>query len=106
MITIEGLKALGADTDSGLVRCLNNEAFYLKLVKMALEDGNYEKLKEAVSVPEKPFLLSASNFTLREAVSCVKVQLFSPSALSSFVPEKLKVRPEIRSWRSLPDGTA
>lgn len=49
MITIEGLKALGADTDSGLVRCLNNEAFYLKLVKMALEDGNYEKLKEAVS---------------------------------------------------------
>ena len=32
MITVEKLKQFGANTSEGLERCLNNEAFYLKLV--------------------------------------------------------------------------
>ena len=38
MITIDGLNALGAHTKEGLERCLNNEAFYLRMVGMALAD--------------------------------------------------------------------
>lgn len=48
MITIEALKELGANTDEGLARCMNNEAFYLRMVGMALADDGYEKLDEAV----------------------------------------------------------
>ena len=48
MLTIEKLRAWGADVDEALVRCLNNEAFYLRLVDKALQDSNFEKLKEAI----------------------------------------------------------
>jgi hypothetical protein len=49
MITIEELKALGADTDTGLSRCLGNEALYLKLVGMGLGDAKFEELGAAVN---------------------------------------------------------
>lgn len=49
MITIEALNNYGADTKEGLTRCMNNEAFYLRLVGMGLADPNFEKLSQAVS---------------------------------------------------------
>lgn len=49
MITLESLKAYGADTDDALARCMNNEDFYLMLVNKSLDDGNYEKLKEKLA---------------------------------------------------------
>ncbi len=49
MLTIEKLRQFGADTGDGLERCMNNEAFYLRLVNMALEDGNYRKLTDALA---------------------------------------------------------
>lgn len=48
MLTIDNLKAAGANTDEGLARCLGKEEFYLRMVRMALEDDSYEKLAEAV----------------------------------------------------------
>ena len=48
MLTVNALKELGADTKEGLGRCLNNEAFYLRMVNMGLKDGGFEKLKPAV----------------------------------------------------------
>ncbi len=48
MITLETLKAFGADTASGLSRCMNNEAFYLRLVKMELNDPNFDRLRAAL----------------------------------------------------------
>ncbi len=48
MITVQNLRDFGADVDDGLSRCMNNEAFYLRLVGMALSDGNFDKLKTAV----------------------------------------------------------
>lgn len=48
MLTIEGLKELGANTDEGLTRCLNNESFYLRLVGMAAQDDKFEALGEAI----------------------------------------------------------
>ena len=49
LMTIEELKALGVDTEQGLARCMNNESFYLRLVGMAVQDANFEKLFAAVS---------------------------------------------------------
>ena len=48
MLTIQILKDFGANVDEGLSRCLNNEAFYLRLVGMALTDANFDNLKQAI----------------------------------------------------------
>lgn len=48
MLTIEGLKDYGADVDEGLKRCVNNEAFYLKMVEKAAGDQTFGKLISAI----------------------------------------------------------
>jgi len=48
MITLDALKELGADTASGMARCIDNEEFYLKMVNMALQDPSFDQLKEAI----------------------------------------------------------
>ncbi len=47
-MTIADLRKYGADVDSGLERCINNETLYLRLVGMALEDRNFDKLFQAI----------------------------------------------------------
>ena len=53
MLTIEQLKDYGANVDEGLSRCLGNEAFYLKMVNMALQDTSFDKLRDAVAADDK-----------------------------------------------------
>ncbi len=47
MITIDGLKKLGVNTDEGVSRCMGSEQFYLKLVNMIPDEQGFDKLKEA-----------------------------------------------------------
>ena len=49
MLTIDALKAYGANTEEGLSRCFNNESFYLRLVGMGLSDQNFDRLQTAVA---------------------------------------------------------
>ena len=49
MLTIENLRAYGANVDEGLARCFNNEEFYLKLVRMLNNEKNFDKLSEALN---------------------------------------------------------
>ena len=49
MLTVDSLKQYGADTEDGLKRCMNNEALYLRLVGMAIDDQGCEKLGEALA---------------------------------------------------------
>jgi HPt (histidine-containing phosphotransfer) domain-containing protein len=48
MLTIEALQELGVNTKEGLNRCLNNEQFYFRLIKKALDGNDVEKLRSAV----------------------------------------------------------
>ena len=48
MLTTETFREWGANVDEALVRCLNNETFYLTLVKKALQDPSFDLLREAV----------------------------------------------------------
>ncbi len=48
MLTVEELRKQGNDVDSGLERCMNNEAFYLKMANMALADAGYGNLRTAL----------------------------------------------------------
>jgi len=47
-MTIDALRACGVNVEEGLGRCMNNEAFYLRLTGMALADDNFDKLAQAV----------------------------------------------------------
>ena len=49
MLNNDALRAWGANVDEGMERCLNNEAFYLKLVQKSMQDPSFERLAEAVS---------------------------------------------------------
>ena len=48
MLTVEKLREYGAAVDEGLTRCMNNEGFYLRLVKMELQDRNFDLLEQAL----------------------------------------------------------
>ena len=48
MLTREALVAYGANVQEGLGRCLNNEAFYLRLVGMLKDDGHVAQLRAAL----------------------------------------------------------
>ena len=49
MLTLDALRAYGADVDSGLRRCMNMEAFYLKMVASLKGDAKADELKDAVA---------------------------------------------------------
>ena len=48
MLTTEKLKAFGADVEKALLRCGNNEALYLRLVGMCVNELRADKLGEAL----------------------------------------------------------
>ena len=47
-MTLDALRAYGANTGEGLARCMNNEPFYLRMVAMALADKNFDALTAAM----------------------------------------------------------
>lgn len=48
-MTLDDLVAYGANVDKGLMRCMNNEAFYLRLVDMMKADPGFETLQQAIA---------------------------------------------------------
>ena len=60
-MTIDSLKAFGANTAEGLARCMNNEAFYLRFVNMALEDKGFDALKTAIEAGDKKASFEAAH---------------------------------------------
>ncbi|MBR6012260.1 MAG: Hpt domain-containing protein [Selenomonadaceae bacterium] len=49
MLTIEQLEEFGVNTKEGLTRCMNNQTFYFKMLKMGLANDSFEKLESAVT---------------------------------------------------------
>lgn len=64
MLTVEALRAFGADIEDGLMRCMNNETMYLRLVDMALHDANFDRLVSSLKAEDKK--------TAFEAVHAIK----------------------------------
>ena len=71
-MTIQTLQAYGANTAEGLARCMNNESFYLRLVGMALADGNFEKLRRAAEARDAAGVFEAVH-ALKGAVGNVSL---------------------------------
>ena len=56
MLTIDTLKAYGANVQEGLGRCMNNEAFFFQMVSMAVANDYFDTIGPAL---EKNDLVSA-----------------------------------------------
>ncbi len=61
MLTLDALRAYGANVDEGLARCVNNEAFYLRMVGLALADSNFDKLKNAAAAKDTVAMFEAAH---------------------------------------------
>ena len=48
MLTIEGLREYGADVDEGLKRCMNNQAFYFRMVEKTAGDQTFGRMTAAI----------------------------------------------------------
>ena len=60
MLTVEKLNVFGANTAEGIARCVNNEAFYLRMVDKAMSDANYGKLETAIHAGDKDAAFEAA----------------------------------------------
>ncbi len=80
MLTVNKLKTYGADVESGLARCMNNEAFYLKMVNMAAEDAGFERLKAAVESKETPRIFEAAHALKGMLGNLALTPLFQPAS--------------------------
>ena len=69
-MTIDALRACGVNVEEGLGRCMNNEAFYLRLTGMALADGNFDKLAQAVEKGNYKEAFEAAH-ALHEQMGCI-----------------------------------
>ena len=61
MLTLDALRTYGANVDEGLARCMNNEAFYLRMVGMVLADSNFDKLKDAAAAKDASAMFEAAH---------------------------------------------
>ena len=69
-MTLEALRAFGANTAEGMERCLNDEPFYLEMVAMTLSDGNFDALKAAMDAGDARAAFTAAH-ALKGAVGNV-----------------------------------
>ena len=125
MLTLDSLKEYGANTEEGMGRCLNNEGFYFRLIKMAVDDANITNLKTAVEAgdpvaaaeavctpvspaaavsPDAPFIASAavSAAAARAVSACAAPPAFSVLSAVSAVSSLFGGLPPA----ALPDSAA
>ena len=89
MLTIDALKAYGANTDEGMARCFNNEAFYLRLVGMGLADANFDKLKAAMDAGDTTAAFEAAHALKGSIGNLSLTPIFEPiSALTELLRGK------------------
>ena len=91
MLTVEALRAWGANVEEGLGRCMGREDFYLRLVGMAVNDGNFQRLEEALGRGDL-----AAGFEAAHALKGVLANLALTPVLTpaSQVTELLRARTE------------
>lgn len=80
MITVEALKENGVKTEEGLGRCMNNEAFYLRLVGMALNDANFDRLRAAVDSGDLTAAFEAAHALKGMIGNLALTPVFEPAA--------------------------
>ena len=66
MLTVESLKKFGADTDEGITRCMNNEAFYFRMIGLGIADERFDTLGDVLDSGDFD-----TAFEMAHALKCV-----------------------------------
>lgn len=86
MLSIETLKAYGANTEEGLKRCMNMEPFYLRIVGMVKDDGNFDRLKQAMAAGDAKEAFEAAHALKGATGNAALTPIFQPvSALTELL---------------------
>lgn len=80
MLTIEKLKDYGANVEEGLSRCLGNEDFYIRLVNLALADGGFDRLSEAVKSADMTASFEAAHALKGMLGNLALTPMFAPAS--------------------------
>ena len=80
MLTIDALRQFGANVDEGLSRCMNNEAFYIRLVNMAAQDVGFDKLKEALVAGDQEAAFEAAHALKGVLGNLALTPLYAPTS--------------------------
>ena len=78
MLTIDTLRDYGANVKEGLGRCLNSEAFYLKMVRLGLSDENFEKLRTSVEKKDAVAAFEAAHALKGSIGNLALTPIFNP----------------------------
>ena len=52
MLTLDNLREYGANVDEGISRCLDDEAFYIELVKSVIPDDRIDELEKYIAAKD------------------------------------------------------
>ena len=88
-MTVNDLKTYGANTEEGLRRCMNNESFYLRLVKMIPGDASFPKLYDAVENGDLDIAFEAAHALKGSTGNLSLTPIFAPI---SEITELLRAR--------------
>ena len=63
MITLDSLRAYGANVDEGLARCMNMESFYLRIVNMLVndDDKSVQRLRDGLAAGDTAAVFEAAH---------------------------------------------
>ena len=92
MLTIDSLRAYGANVEEGLARCMNMEPFYLKVVGMVKDDvdGSFAKLKSAMAARDAQKTFEAAHALKGSTGNVALTPIFKPvCALSNMLKGEL-----------------
>ena len=94
-MTLESLRTYGANTEEGLARCMNNEAFYLRMVNLALADKNFDELKRAMDAGETRAAFEAAHALKGSIGNVALTPIYQPACALTEL---------LRGADALPDG--
>lgn len=77
-MTIDMLTAYGANTKEGLQRCMNNESFYLRLVRMIPGDAHFRSLYDALEAGDLTAAFEAAHALKGSAGNLALTPIFAP----------------------------
>ena len=98
MLTVEALRARGANVDEGLARCFGNEAFYLRMVRMGLEDPNFDRLEAARRAGDAPAAFEAAHALKGSVGNLSLTPLYAPVCA---ITELLRSRSDMPEFDAL-----
>ena len=88
-MTIDMLTIYGANTKEGLQRCMNNESFYLRMVRMIPGDAHFQSLYDAIEAGDLTTAFEAAHALKGSTGNLALTPIFTPI---SEITELLRAR--------------